>query len=271
LRDEAIKQKIVSKISERHIGRILDEAELQPHRNRYWLNCKDDPKKRLRIVDICACYRRALENPSDAVYYSVDEMTGVQALERIANDIAMKAGMPKRVEFEYRRHGTTCLLAARDVSTGQVTGWCNPTRTEEDFNKFIIDIIEKDPGRRQHHFICDNLNTHKSESLVLLVAAIEGDKQDLGIKGKEGILKSVATREKYLADPSHEIVFHYTPKHASWINQIEVWFSILVRKLLKWTSVKSVDELNSKILNFIEYYNRTMAKPFKWKYQPGKS
>jgi len=268
LRDEAIKQKIVSKISERHIGRILDEAELQPHRNRYWLNCKDDPKKRLRIVDICACYRRALENPSDAVYYSVDEMTGVQALERIANDIAMKAGMPKRVEFEYRRHGTTCLLAARDVSTGQVTGWCNPTRTEEDFNKFIIDIIEKDPGRRQHHFICDNLNTHKSESLVLLVAAIEGDKQDLGIKGKEGILKSVATREKYLADPSHEIVFHYTPKHASWINQIEVWFSILVRKLLKWTSVKSVDELNSKILNFIEYYNRTMAKPFKWKYQP---
>ena len=75
-------------------------------------------------------------------------MTGVQALERIANDIAMKAGMPKRVEFEYRRHGTTCLLAARDVSTGQVTGWCNPTRTEEDFNKFIIDIIEKDPGRR---------------------------------------------------------------------------------------------------------------------------
>ena len=266
LRKEAIDRGIVPNISERHIGRILEEANLQPHRNRYWLNCKNDPKKKARITDICACHEHALQNPADAVYYNLDEMTGIQALERIAKDIAMKPGKPRRVEFEYKRHGTTCLLAVRNVATGQVTGWCNPTRTEDDTLKFIIDLIDMDPGCRQHHFICDNLNTHKSESLVLLVAAIEGDDQDLGVKGRRGILKNIASREKYLTDPSHEIVFHYTPKHASWINQIEVWFSILVRKLLRWISVKSVAQLNAKILEFIDYYNRTMAKAFRWRY-----
>jgi transposase len=267
LRDEAVGQKIVEQISERHVGRILSQASLQPHRNRYWLNGKEDPDSRQRIEDVCACYVQAGKNPSDAIYYSLDEMTGVQALERIASDIAMEPGQPRRVEFEYRRHGTTCLMAARNVSTGKVSGWCNPTRTEEDFTRFIIDLLDKDSESREHHIICDNLNTHKSESLVHLVAAIDGDEQDLGVKGKEGILKSIASREKYLTDPTHEIVFHYTPKHASWLNQIEVWFSILARKLLKWISVKSVDELNRRIGWFIEYYNRTMAKPFQWNYK----
>lgn len=268
LRDEVTTRGIVENISERHIGRILKEANLQPHRNRYWLNSKKDPKKKERITDICNCYQLALQAPADAVFYNVDEMTGIQALERIAIDIPMEAGKPRRVEFEYKRHGTTCLIAARDVATGVVTGWCNPTRTEEDFLTFICELIDADSQGRTHHFISDNLNTHKSESLVLLVAAIEGDEQDLGIKGRKGILKDIASREKYLTDPSHEIVFHFTPKHASWINQIEVWFSILVRKLLRWISVESVAQLNAKISEFIDYYNRTMAKPFKWKYNP---
>ena len=268
LRDEAIAREIVPEISERHIGRILDDADLQPHRNRYWLNSKKDPKKKERITDICACYSDAQQNPSNAVYYSIDEMTGVQALERIAKDITMEPGKPRRVEFEYKRHGTTCLMAARDVATGMVTGWCNSTRTEDDFLSFIIDVIGKDSERRQHHLICDNLNTHKSVSLVSLVAAIEGDDQDLGIKGRKGILKDIASREAYLTNSSHEIVFHYTPKHASWINQIEVWFSILVRKLLRWISVENIEQLEAKILAFIKYYNLTMAKAFKWTYNP---
>ena len=268
LREEILMQKLVSEISVRQVGRILAEAQLQPHRNRYWLNSKGDPKKDERIADICDCYNKALQNPKHEVYYNFDEATGIQAIERIAKDIAMEACKPRRVEFEYKRHGTTCLLAARDIATGIVTGWCNPTRTEEDTLNFIADLIDQDPVRRRHHIICDNLNTHKSESLVRLVAAIEGDTQDLGIKDKTGILKNIESREKYLTDSEHEIVFHYTPKHASWINQIEVWFSILVRKLLRWLSVKNVDELNAKILNFINYYNRTMAKAFKWNYQP---
>ncbi len=268
LRDEVLLQELVPKISVRHVGRILDEADLQPHRNRYWLTSKKDPKKSERITDICSCYRKALLNPLDEVYYSFDEMTGIQALQRIAPDIEMEPGKPRRVEFEYKRHGTTCLLAARNIATGVVTGLCNPTRTEEDTLFFIANLIEQDTEGRKHHIICDNLNTHKSESLVQLVAALEFDTQDLGVKGKAGILKNIESREKYLTNPDHDIVFHYTPKHASWINQIEVWFSILVRKLLKWISVTNIEELNAKIASFIDYYNKTMAKAFKWSYQP---
>ncbi|WP_445305850.1 transposase [Microcoleus sp. w1-18aA5] len=131
----------------------------------------------------------------------------------------------------------------------------------------IRHIIETDPDAKKWHLIMDCLNTHQSESLVRLVAEKEGLDIDLGIKGKSGILQSMKSRAVFLSDPTHQIVFHYTPKHSSWLNQIEIWFSILVRQLLKRASFTSEYDLKNRILNFINYFNQTMAKPFKWTYK----
>lgn len=178
----------------------------------------------------------------------------------------MKPGLEERPEFEYIRHGTQCLIANFDVASGQVVSpSVGPTRTEEDFSAHIETTINTDP-EVEWIFIADQLNTHKSEFLVRLVAKQCGIDEDLGVKGKSGVLESMATRAQFLTDPSHRIRFIYTPKHTSWLNQVEIWFSILVRRLLKRASFKSTEELRNRILAFIDYFNRTMAKPFRWTY-----
>lgn len=193
-------------------------------------------------------------------------MTGIQALERAHPNHPMQAGKPVRREFEYIRHGTQTLIANFDVATGMViTPTIGPTRTEQDFADHILRTIQTDP-HAQWIFVMDQLNTHKSEALVRLVAEQCKLPDDLGIKGKSGILKSLSSRETFLTCPTHRIRFVYTPKHASWLNQVEIWFSILVRKLLRRASFTSKEDLRQRILDFIDYFNKTMAKPFKWTY-----
>ena len=193
-------------------------------------------------------------------------MTGIQALERIAATRPMKSGQVERREFEYARHGTQCLIGNFDVATGKVVApTVQLTRTEEDFAGHIKRTVATDP-EAAWVFVCDNLTTHCSESLVRYVAEACAIEQDLGGKGKSGVLKSVETRKEFLTESGRRIRFVYVPKHTSWLNQIEIWFSILVRRVIKRGNFSSAADLREKILAFIDYFNRTLAKPFKWTY-----
>jgi len=221
-----------------------------------------------QVEEVCACYLAAprLLQEEGKHTVSTDEMTGIQALERIAPTKPMQPSCPELREFEYKRHGTQCLIGNFEVATGAVIRpTVQATRTEEDFANHVKQTVAADP-KAGWTFVMDNLTIHCSETLVLYVAEACGIEDDLGTKGKRGVLKSVATRKAFLKDPSHRIRFVYVPKHTSWLNQIEIWFSILVRRVIKRGNFKSVSDLRDKILAFIEYFNKTMAKPFKWTY-----
>jgi hypothetical protein len=219
-----------------------------------------------KVNEICELYINSqnLRN-EDINVISVDEMTGVQALEHKYPDKLPLPGQNAKMEFEYIRHGTTSLIGFFEVASGKMfPPYMNETRGETDFCEAVRRVITANPAQGWV-FVCDGLNTHKSESLVRLVAEQECLPDNLGVKGKSGVLKNKQTRSDFLHDINHRIRFVYTPKHCSWMNQIEIWFGIINRKLLKRKSYISIDELKESIRRFIDQYN-ILAHPFKWTY-----
>ncbi len=270
LADEVVKRGIVTSISTSQVSRYLREAALQPHKSRYWLNTteKDPEQFQKQVETVCDTYRAApaLERTQNTHTVCVDEMTGIQALERTAPTKLMIAGKPARIEFEYERHGTLTLIGNFQVTTGElIAPTLGPTRTEADFASHIAQTMATDPGA-SWVFVADNLNIHCSETLVQVVAKECEITTTLGKKGVCGVLKSVASRQAFLSEPSHRIRFVYTPKHSSWLNQIEVVLGVIMRKVIRRGSFTSVKDLRDKLLSFIAYFNRVFAHPFRWTY-----
>jgi len=219
------------------------------------------------VQALCDTYLQATQLEQQGTHVvSSDEKTGIQALERKYPTLPTRPGLTERIEFEYIRHGTLCLMANWDVAKGRVReATIGSTRTERDFVTHIETTINTDP-EAGWVFVVDQLDTHMSEGLVFVVARHCGLDIDLGVKGRRGILQSRRSRKAFLSDPTHRIRFVYTPRHCSWLNQVEIWFSILARRLLKRSSFSSLDNLRESLVAFIEYFNHVLARPFKWTY-----
>lgn len=221
-----------------------------------------------QVQDVCNCYLNAIEQFErfGTRTVCVDEMTGLQAIERIAPTKPPRPGQISRLEFEYERHGTICFTGNFEVATGKmILPTFGTRRTERDFVDHIARTVSTDPSARWI-FVADNLNTHSTISLVRYINDICELNEDLGVERRRGILASMESRKAFLSDPSHRIRFQYLPKHTSWLNQIEIWFGILSRRVLKRGTFPSIPCLIDKIERFIEYFNATLAKPFKWTY-----
>jgi len=219
-------------VSRSQLGKILAQMDIDLRRVRGWLNRRDDPDFWDRVRDVCGLY---LNPPKRALVLSVDEKTGIQAKERVAPDQPARPRQPRRREFEYRRHGIAKLVAALDVATGEVVAQEIPRNDSENFCRFLGTIEARVDPALTIHIILDNGSSHVSK----------------------------ATRAWFDAHPRWEV--HHTPKHASWVNQIELFFSILQRKVIRNGSFASQPDLVAKLLRFISDYDQH-AKPFRWTY-----
>lgn len=275
LAQQAMKMGIVEKISHSKISIFLNQAELKPHRSQYWLNSRARNAEDFdtRVRDICCLYKGAIELYKKGIHIvSVDEKSGIQAIERANPNLVMQPNSPEKIEHEYIRHGTQCLIGNFEIATGKILSpMVSETRKEDDFLQNIQNLISTDPNA-EWIIVLDQLNTHKSESLVRWIAKEINFTGDLGRNGVQGggkgkgILNSMITRQQFLEDKSHRIRFQFTPKHCSWMNQIEIWFSGITRRYLKRESFTSTNNLKQGILSHIKYYNEN-AKPYKWSYE----
>lgn len=236
-----------------------------------WLNptVPDQAAFDERVRQVCQLYEKAPTLAEEGIQVvSTDEKTGIQATERLRPDKPMLPGSPVKREFEYVRHGTQSLIAGLDIVTGKIVDKAvGDTRTEEDFTAHVERLIPAEPEKKVI-IVADQLNTHVSEGVVRAVAkACDIPQETLGKKGKTGVLRSMETRREFLENPEHRVRFVFTPKHCSWLNQIEIWFGILSRRILRRGSFSSVKALKERIERFIAYFNEHWAKPFAWTYK----
>lgn len=228
--DRAVERGVVKQISRSHLQRILQSGDLRPHRVRQWLH-SPDPQFRQKVNEICALYRQA---PKGSVVLSVDEKTGIQAIERKHADRAPESGRARRREFEYIRHGTQALIAAMNVHSGRVIGSCTDRRTQDDLVAFMEQVAQA-YSKGPVHIVWDNLNTHRAQ----------------------------AVWDDFNARHHQRFIFHFTPLHASWVNQIELLFGIYSRRVLRHASHSSIEHLRQRTEAFMAQRNQA-PKPFKW-------
>jgi transposase len=209
------------------IQRLLAGCAIRPHRCRYWLHNEDPDFERLAL-QVCQLYLQAPAlHENRELVLCVDEKTGIQALERKHPTLPLAPGRCERMEFEYIRHGTRCLTATWVVPTGQVLGTVTIRRTTADFCRHIRRVARQLADVKRCHWVMDNLNTHWSLELCRLMARLSG------VRYEAKTLRRGAQRRAFLTDPRHQHVVVYTPKHGSWLNQIEMWFSVLTRRVLR--------------------------------------
>ena len=223
----------------------------------------------VRVALICELILGAIRRqyPNRHVI-SVDEKTGIQAIERYVDTACLSKGGHQRKEYEYIRHGTTTLMGAKNVENGQlINHHLGPCRDEEHYADFVKQTVWRLPEMDKVIIFADQLNTHVSETLVRWIAEEEQFDTPLGIKGQHGILKNMESRKAFLERAEHRIQFVFTPKHCSWINPIENWFAKLQRHVISNGNFSSVNELQRNIETYIAFYNDCRAKPLKWKFK----
>lgn len=270
LADEAARQGIVEEISPRTVRRNLHDAHIRPWHTEYWMHSPDkdeNPEEFAeRVSGICSLYLRAIELKELGTHVvCVDEKTAIQALMDKYPAKPVRPGFAERKEFEYVRKGTLALIAGLDVATGEIfPGRIGKTRTETDFAAAIRKMISTDPDA-EWIIVADGLNTHKSESVVRFVAEQCSIEEDPGRKGRNGILRDMKSRADFLECEDHRIRFLFTPRHTSWVNQVEIWFGTLSHQLLNRRSYGSTKALDASLRKYIRQYNVT-AKPYKWTY-----
>jgi transposase len=239
-------------ISRATIHRILLEHALRPHRRKYYLQITD-PEFFPKMEHIIACYC----DPPDNMY-CFDECTCIQALKRLTPTLPARAGQPALEAFDYRRNGTTDLLAFLNPATGKIYGQCTENHNRHTLSEVFSSHVRMHSPDSVLHYIMDNLSTHYHEDFCQTVAELSGVPYSP--------LKTGAERRQWLQSPHKRIVVHFVPFHASWLNMIEIWFGILKSKCLRYDHFFSVQQLCEAIMSFIDTWNEFYAHPFRWSY-----